>query len=250
MIRKLFAIAFLASLFLPSIEAAEVRGDGWYDSTLYPGWQFLLKNGQAVDWRRPEKPRVIPAPQPDRPEPEVKPLYSIEADECDPKLHAFCVPSDRRRWYHNPDGSCVQCSIGMCGVDQNYAFASTLLWDTEYGKKERGGSWPGRVARYAESRGMRIYNVTGADNTFDWMKWACRNGRGCAIGAGSSHFQTLVGYDPNAGRWMVCNNNSTSKIDVYDESGFRRLHMASGPWIVILDVPPHPAVAEYVEWWK
>lgn len=171
------------------------------------------------------------------------------AIECpDPKL-AVDLPAELRSWYRNPDGSCVQCSIGMCGVDQNVPAAATLLWDTEYGKRERGGSGPSRVAEYSRRRGIRIYNVTGRE-TYEWMKWASRNGRGAAIGAGSAHFQTLVGYDPSAGAWWVCNNNSTRKIDEYSEAGFRRLHEASGNWIVILDYPPHPPRPRLTAWWK
>ena len=56
---------------------------------------------------------------------------------------------ETRAWFRNPDGSCVQCSIGMCGVHCNDPNAATLLWDTEYGRAERGGSWPGRVSQYA-----------------------------------------------------------------------------------------------------
>lgn len=169
--------------------------------------------------------------------------------ECpDPRL-AVDLPPDVRAWFRNPDGSCVQCSIGMCGVDQNVPEAATLLWRTDYGPAERGGSGPDRVARYARSRGMRIYNVTGRE-TLDWMKWACATGRGAAIGAGRAHFQTLMGHDPRTNTWYVCNNNSTGRIDVYDDAAFRRLHLASGQWIVILDYPPHPARPKYVQWWR
>jgi hypothetical protein len=158
------------------------------------------------------------------------------------------LPRDVRQWFHNPDGSCVQCSIGMIGVDQNVPAAATLLWDTEYGPAERGGSNPARVAAYADRRGIALYNVTGS-GTWEWMKWACANGRGCAIGAGTAHFQTLVGHDPQRGRWYVCNNQTPHKIDVYDDAAFRRLHLASGPWIVVLDAPPRPARAHYTKWW-
>jgi hypothetical protein len=160
------------------------------------------------------------------------------------------VPSAIRRFCRNPDGSCVQCSISMCGYDQNYPEASQLLWDTEYGKAERGGGWPERTSRYAQARGMRCFNITG-NEVYDWMKWACATGRGCAIGAGGSHFQTLVGHDPSTNTWYVCNNNSTDKIDVYSDAAFRRLHEASGKWVVILDVPPRPGMPwQHVEWWK
>ena len=162
---------------------------------------------------------------------------------------AVDLPVEIRQWFRNPDGSCVQCSIGMCGVDQNVPAAATLLWDTEYGSRERGGSGPSRVADYCNRRGIRAWNVVG-DDTFEWMKWACATGRGAAIGAGTNHFQTLVGYDPTAGRWYVCNNNSPERIDSYDEAQFRRLHLSSGPWVVILDYPPHPARPEYRPWWR
>lgn len=162
--------------------------------------------------------------------------------------NAFAIPAEIRAWYRNPDGSCVQCSIGMCGIDQNNPNAATLLWDTEYGSKVRGGSNPSRVANYCDRRGIKAYNVTGSQ-TFEWMKWAAATGRGAAIGAGSSHFQTLVGYNPQAGKWYVCNNNSPLRIDEYSEAGFRKLHLASGPWVVILEGPPHPAIPAYIRWW-
>lgn len=159
---------------------------------------------------------------------------------------AVDLPDDVRGWYRNPDGSCVQCSIGMCGADQNVPAASTLLWDTEYGPRVRGGSGPSRVAEYCRSRGIRAYNVTGS-NTWDWMEWAVQTGRGAAIGAGSYHFQTLMGRDGEY--WYVCNNNSPHKIDRYNDIAFRRLHLACGQWVVILNYPPHPAPPEYRRWW-
>lgn len=168
--------------------------------------------------------------------------------ECpDPRLAAD-LPREIRTWFRNPDGSCVQCSIGMCGVDQNVPAAATLLWDTQYGPRERGGSGPSRVAAYCERRDIRAFNITGT-STWDWMKWAAATGRPAAIGAGSAHFQTLMGYDPSSGTWYVCNNNSPARIDHYDEASFRRLHLASGQWVVILDYPPHPERARYARWW-
>lgn len=161
---------------------------------------------------------------------------------------AVDLPSDIRTWYRNPDGSCVQCSIGMCGVDQNVPAAATLLWDSAYGQAERGGAWPGRVTQYSRKRGIRIYNVTG-QSTWEWMEWAAATGRGAAIGAGRAHFQTLMGHDPVTGTWWVCDNNRPAQIAAYDEQAFRRLHLASGQWVVILDYPPHPARPQYVRWW-
>lgn len=158
------------------------------------------------------------------------------------------LPAEVRAWYKNPDGSCVQCSIGMCGVWQNIPQASTLLWDTPYGEKVRGGSYPSRVAAYCRERNIPAWNVTG-DSTFDWMRWACKTGRFAAIGAGRAHFQTLYGYDPGSGKWYVCNNNSTHRIDEYSDAEFRRLHLASGPWVVVLK-DAAPATPEYHPWWR
>lgn len=158
-------------------------------------------------------------------------------------------PPEIRSWFRNPDGSCVQCSNGMMGASQNSPEFTTLLWTTEYGPAERGGSGPSRVARYARERKIPIYNVTGS-TTIDMMKWACRNGRGAAIGAGSAHFQSLFGYDPSTDTWWVCNNNSTGRIDEYSDEAFRRLHRASGPWIVIIDRPPQPPTPIYAAWWN
>jgi hypothetical protein len=177
--------------------------------------------------------------------------FALSNDRDEQKsAYAMELPREIREWYSNPDGSCVQCSIGMCGVDQNVPAAATLLWDSEYGPRERGGSYPSRVRNYCDERGIKAWNITGAQNTFEWMKWACRNGMGAAIGAGRAHFQTLYGYDEDSGIWYVCNNNSPHRIDEYSEAEFRRLHLASGPWVVILDYPPHPATPEYRIWWK
>jgi hypothetical protein len=157
-----------------------------------------------------------------------------------------------RYWYRNPDGSCVQCSIGMCGIWQNEPKASTLLWSTEYGPAVRGGSGPSRVEGYADRRNMPIYNVTG-DGTYDWMKWAARTGRMTAIGCFSSHFQTLFWFNPDPSDpkpWKVCNNNSAKRIDEYTDSEFKRHHRNSGYWVVILKAPPPPHYPEYVAWWR
>jgi hypothetical protein len=172
----------------------------------------------------------------------------------DPKL-SLHVPQEILQKFRNPDGSCVQCSNSMTGTDQNVPEFAYLLWKSDYGPPVRGGSYPSRVAGYAKDRNVRIYNVTGSQ-TFDWMRWACANGRGCAIGAGRSHFQTLVGYDDKNtatkadDSWYVVNNNGDQKIQEYGESAFRKLHLDSGPWVVILDYPPAPAPAKAREWWQ
>lgn len=154
-----------------------------------------------------------------------------------------------RAWFRNPDGSCVQCSIGMTGIHCNDLNAASLLWDTPYGKAERGGSNPSRVANYCNRRGIKAYNVTGWPLTKEWMIWATKTGRFAAIGAGGSHFQTLYGRDPNTNTWYVCNNNSTHRVDEYSDDAFKRLHLASGPWIVVLQRPSSEN-PELVEWWR
>lgn len=158
------------------------------------------------------------------------------------------LPETTRKWFRNPDGSCVQCSIGMAAVHTNQPQATTLLWDTVYGRAERGGSWPDRVAEYCNRRNIRAWNVTGS-RTYDWMRWAAKTGRFAAIGAGRAHFQTLYGYDEDTKTWYVCNNNSTHKIDQYTDEQFRRLHAASGPWVVVLK-EASPDVPKVHPWWE
>jgi hypothetical protein len=81
------------------------------------------------------------------------------------------------------------------------------------------------------------------------MRWAAKTGRMSAIGCFPVHFQTLLWHDPATNEWFVCNNNSTSKIDRYSYEQFRRHHLNSGPWVVILKAPPPPAPPKYVRWW-
>lgn len=162
--------------------------------------------------------------------------------------YSMQLPSDVRGWYRNPDGSCVQCSIGMLGINQNVPEAYTLLWDSPHGQKVRGGSGPQRVENYSNARQIPVFNVTG-QNTWDWMRWAARTRRMAAIGAGRVHFQTLYGWDPAANRWFVCNNNSTSKVDSYTWEEFKKLHLSSGQWIVVIDRPPPAPIPEYAQWW-
>lgn len=149
------------------------------------------------------------------------------------------LPAAQRTWYRNPDGSCVQCSIGMVGLWQDVPPAYTLLWDTEHGPAERGGAGPSRVASYAARRGIKLWQITGQP-TLDWARWAARTGRYAALGLAARHFQTLVGYDPWSDTWYVCDNRTPSKIDMYNTARLRQLHEASGRWIVILDYDPVP----------
>lgn len=175
-----------------------------------------------------------------------------EPSAADPAV-SMELPAAYRRWFANPDGSCVQCSLAMVGMWINRPAWTFLLWDTPYGPAERGGSGPSRVARYASARGMRLFNVTGHgyEDTRPWMLWAARTGRFAAIGAGRAHFQTLYGYDPQDERpWKVCNNNTPGRIDAYREEEFRQLHLASGPWVVVPDEPPAPLPPRIVPWWE
>jgi hypothetical protein len=169
-------------------------------------------------------------------------------EQADPRLSAD-VPKEIREYYRNPDGSCVQCSNGMMGVDQNEPAFSTLLWKTVYGPAERGGSGPERVAAYAQKRGVKINNITGRP-VYDHLKWATANGRGAAVTCGTLHMQYLMGHDPKTATWFVCNNNSPQKVDAYDDATFHRLVDASGPWCVTLPAPPHPARGVYRPWWE
>lgn len=158
---------------------------------------------------------------------------------------------ETRMYYHNPDGSCVQCSIGMLGCHCNDINAATLLWDTVYGPAERGGSNPSRVEAYCDRRGIRALSVTGnsINDTMPWLEWAARTGRFAAFGAGSRHFQTLYGFDPATREWFVCNNQTPGRIDRYSEADFREIHRQSGPWLVILETPSsaNPVLSR---WWK
>lgn len=164
----------------------------------------------------------------------------------------------RFRNFTNP-GSCVQCSVGMCGWWQNVPQASYLLYDTdEYGPAVYHGSNPSRVTAYCDRRNIPAYNVTGS-TTYDWMKWASRNGRMCAIGCYSSHFQTLLWWNPDPAdarpwkvknNWMVTGTNSVRSFNEFSDSEFRRHHESSGKWVVILKAPPPPVKPKYISWWK
>ena len=172
------------------------------------------------------------------------PTFGLDQVQHDPEV---------RDWFTNYDGSCVHCSIGMCGVWQNVPAATTLLWKTEYGSAVRGGSGPSRVEAYADKRNIPIYNVTG-DGTYEWMKWAAKTGRMSAIGCFRVHFQTLFWYNPDPTDpkpWKVVNNwqGKTDEVAEYTESQFRQHHAASGYWIVVLKTPSPPHYPQYVKWW-
>lgn len=143
--------------------------------------------------------------------------------------------------YLNQTGDCVQDSLAMNGVQRGDLNAASLLWDTDYGPKQLGGSSPSRVARYAKERGLAIYNVTGSfDDIERWSLWACKTGRFAAIGYFGNHFQYLYGFDADAGVWRVQNNWGGTFEESYAHSPqqFRQHVLASGPWMVILKGPP------------
>jgi hypothetical protein len=151
-------------------------------------------------------------------------------------------PVEVRKW--RGDGSCVQCSLGINGVRRNNIKAATLLWDTIYGPPILGGSDVTRVSKYCRERNIPIYNVTGK-GTLKWAEWAADTGRGAAIWFGELHFQTLMGRDKAQGIWYVCNNNNPAIVKTYSDSDFRRIHVNSGQWIVVLDgpvLPPPPTI--------
>lgn len=157
------------------------------------------------------------------------------------------------KWFLNTDGSCVQCSISMCGTWQNDPRAATLLFDSDFGPKVRGGSYPSRVEAYSNKRQIPIYNVTGSE-TIDWIKWASKTGRMSAIGYFSNHFQTCLYHNPDGQDpkpWKIRNNwpGTLDNAQEYSEADFRRLHRASGEWVVILKTPSPPHVPLYVKWW-
>lgn len=166
-----------------------------------------------------------------------------------PDVVSMQIEPKHRNEAYNTDGSCVQCSLVMCGFHCNDPVASCLLWDTKYGPAVRGGSWPARVANYCNDRGIKAWNVTGYEHTEPWMRWAVKTGRFAAIGASRAHFQTLYGYDYKSREWLVCNNQTPKQIDRYSEAAFKQLHLASGPWIVVLKKPSSETPI-LTEWWK
>ena len=177
-------------------------------------------------------------------------LFASNAFAAEP-AQMMALDLSIRSKYANPDGSCVQCSLGMVGCHCNDLNAAYLLWDSEFGPAERGGSIPSRVESYCDRRGIKAWSVTGRtpDDTWPWLIWAAKTGRFAAFGCGQAHFQTLYGYDPQTKEWFVCNNNSTNRIDKYSDSQLRQLHAACGPWVVILEKPSSPP-PEIVCWWK
>lgn len=163
------------------------------------------------------------------------------------------LPGEISTWFVNEDGSCVQCSLSNCGVWQNVPAASTLLHDTAYGSRVRGGSGPSRVEAYSDARGIPCWNITGT-GTWEWMKFAAKTGRMVAIGCFRAHFQTQLWYNPDPTDpkpWKVRNNwyGTTTTHYEFTEAEFKKHHLASGQWVVILKTPSPPMAPIYLKWW-
>jgi len=177
-----------------------------------------------------------------KPSPDGKPYFVVE------------LPADQRQRFRNPDGSCVQCSISMCGVAQNIPSAENLLWDTPYGPKVRGGSDPDRVKQYCDARHIAAFNVAGSQ-AVQWIEWALRNGRPCAITWGYAHMITAVGFSGDqldkSSYIAVCDNNSPQRIDWVPYARFvQQVNVYSGGWVVILRTPPPAGRYVYYPWWE
>lgn len=162
------------------------------------------------------------------------------------------LPPEFCRYFINRTGDCVQCSLSHCGVWHNNPNAGLLLFKSSYGRAELGGSGPGRVEAYAERRGIPIYNVTGAP-VWPFMDWASKTGRMAAIGCFRAHFQTLLWRSPDPADpkpWKVLNNwTADGPRYEFTDAEFRRHHLASGQWVVILKGPSPPMQPLYVKWW-
>lgn len=181
---------------------------------------------------------------------------SLVGDFTPPGVQSMKLSKATLHLADNTDGSCVQCALTHCGYHCNEPAAAMLLVNSEFGPAIRGGSTPSRVSSYCNARHIPAWNITGfgdgkTTGTLAWMRWAVKTGRFAAIGADRAHFQTLWGYDYSRQKWLVVNNQIRTKmrVDEYDEDAFIRLHMASGPWIVVLQKSSSEN-PELVEWWK
>jgi len=146
-------------------------------------------------------------------------------------------------------GSCVQASLSMCGAHHGVPQAEFLLVDSEYGPAELGGSWPERVVRYSQKRGMAIYSIEGSDSV-EWIEWALL--RGCYVGItyGQAHMICAVACGEQGEWFEIVDNNYPSEVRRVDRDTFIREHrLHGGGWCVILDTagPPPWANAQPAE---
>ena len=212
----------------------------------------IASNAMSQERRNPMRNGTPPVVEDNSDAPDSAAIIATISDPPELFASSMQLSDEVICWYFNPDGSCVQCSIGMAGVHCKDLNAACLLWKTPYGKAERGGSYPSRVKGYFDRRGIRGWNVTGWPLTREWAIWSTQTGRFAAIGFFGSHFQTLYAYNPKSDKpWGIMNNwaRSNAKIDWYSEKDFQRLHLASGPWIVVLERPcsDNPEIMPY---WK
>jgi len=165
---------------------------------------------------------------------------------------ADVVPAEQRQRFRNPDGSCVQCSMCMSGVDHDVPAAEFLLeGHPEYGPPVRGGSWPSRVREYCQERGIEAWHVEG--DTMPWIDWALRTGRPVVCTLNRAHMQWLAGASADLQTLYVVDNNSPQQVDEWTRARFIQQHtIHDGGWCVIFKGPrPTPWVApEFVQWWN
>lgn len=153
--------------------------------------------------------------------------------------HDFFMPVEQFARFKNiPDakgsGSCVQASLSMCGAHHGMPAAEFLLVQSEYGPPELGGSWPERVERYAQKRGMPIWNVEGSQSV-EWIAWALRRGAYVGITYGQAHMIAAVGISADGQQFYVCDNNYPTEIRKVTRDVFVREHRTyGGGWCVIL----------------
>jgi len=160
------------------------------------------------------------------------------------------VPSDIRVLYRNPDGSCVQCSLGMSGVAADSEAAKYLLWNTEHGRAVRGGSNVSRVRHYCQARGIKAWIVTGRSECRQWVDWAVETGRWSNIVWGGNHMLCCVGRRVSrtgAVEYAIIDNNSPTRVQWVSERHFERM---LGGWLVVFQSPPAPGNPPVVPWWE
>lgn len=169
---------------------------------------------------------------------------------------AMYPPVDQRQRFKNrPDaqgqGSCVQASISLCGLQQNIEAAEMLLVDSKYGPPVLGGSWPERVKEYCQQRNIPIVSVEGAQ-TLEFIEAACRNGRFAAITYGQAHMICCVGVSEDGQTfWIWDNNDPEREPQPVDRRTFEYQHRVyGGGWCVILLTPAPVAwrAPEKAEW--
>jgi len=161
-----------------------------------------------------------------------------------PVYMTFLMPEGQfARFKNRPsasgEGSCVQASIACQGAHAGVPAAEFLLENSPYGPAELGGSWPERVERYAQSRGMAIYNVEGTP-TIDYIDWALERGCYVSITYGQAHMINTVGRKPS-GEYILWDNNFPTELRTVDRSTFLQEHRSyGGGWCVILRGPAPP----------